>query len=106
MNDKLQNWLNEGESEHLEFKTSFGQETIDTLVAFANAKGGIVLLGVSDEKEIIGVTLAKESINQWINEIKSKTAPQLIPDVEILEMPEKTISLYVYCRISGQTDCL
>lgn len=32
--------LNEGESELVEFKTSFDKETIETLVAFANTRGG------------------------------------------------------------------
>ena len=60
--DEIKTWLEEGESERLEFKTSFNAECIETLVAFANAKGGSVLLGVSDNAEPIGVILSKESI--------------------------------------------
>jgi ATP-dependent DNA helicase RecG len=89
--DQLQAWLKEGESETLELKTSFGPDTIETLAAFANAKGGVVLLGVSDDKTIKGVTLAKESINQWINEIKSKTSPQLVPDVTDFKVDHRTV---------------
>jgi ATP-dependent DNA helicase RecG len=88
---RLQIWLEEGESETLEFKTSFGPDTIETLAAFANAKGGVVLLGVSDDRIVKGVVLAKESISQWINEIKSKTSPQLVPDMEKVTVGSKTV---------------
>ena len=36
-------WLLEGESQTLEFKTSFDKTTVESLVAFANAQGGTVL---------------------------------------------------------------
>lgn len=39
--------LTAGESETIEFKTSFGRETIETLVAFANTAGGTVLVGIN-----------------------------------------------------------
>jgi len=58
----LQTLLQQGESEELEFKTSFGRETIETLVAFANAKGGRVLVGVNDRCEVVGVSVAGESL--------------------------------------------
>ena len=83
--------LFEGESETLEFKTSFSQEVIETLVAFANAKGGKVLLGVDNQGETKGVVIGKETVNQWINEIKLKTVPQLIPDVDVVEVEGKPI---------------
>ena len=38
-----------GESQTMEFKSSFDKACIATLVAFANAQGGTVLVGVSDE---------------------------------------------------------
>jgi ATP-dependent DNA helicase RecG len=89
--DQLQTWLSEGESETVEFKTSFGQDTIETLAAYANTKGGVVLLGVSDTAKIVGVTLSKESINQWINEIKSKTLPHLVPDITDFTINNMTV---------------
>ncbi|GBU25031.1 hypothetical protein R83H12_01670 [Fibrobacteria bacterium R8-3-H12] len=36
------------ENSTVEFKSSFGDETIETLVAFANTKGGKVLVGVAN----------------------------------------------------------
>jgi ATP-dependent DNA helicase RecG len=83
-----------GESVSVEFKTNFGNEVIETLVAFANAKGGKVLIGVSNDKTIVGTTLQEESVQNWINEIKQKTAPTLIPDADILEIENKKVLVF------------
>ena len=48
-----------GESEDLEFKASFGNEVIETLCAFTNHKGGVVLVGVEDSGKVVGVSEAK-----------------------------------------------
>jgi ATP-dependent DNA helicase RecG len=47
---KIQDLIKKGESECLEFKTSFGKETMETLSAFANSKGGVVLIGLNDRR--------------------------------------------------------
>lgn len=84
------------EDETTEFKTSFSDEAIISLGAFANAKGGSVYIGISDNGAVKGLSLGKETIAQWINEIKNKTAPIIIPDVEIVEQEGKTIArLYI-----------
>ncbi len=52
----LKQLLQNGESEKLEFKTSFGREAIETLVTFANAQGGRLLIGVKDSGKKYGNT--------------------------------------------------
>lgn len=84
--EKLNALIEQGESETLEFKTAFGNETIETIVAFANQKGGKVLLGVADNGRITGVSISQETVQNWVNEVKTKTIPILIPDVEIVEI--------------------
>jgi len=88
------NHLPEKESQTIEFKTSFNEDVIETLVAFSNAKGGTLYLGISDNAKITGITVGKETIQNWINEIKNKTNPQIIPDVETLLIDEKTIAAF------------
>jgi len=88
---KIKALIAKGESECLEFKTSFGRETIETLSAFANSKGGSVLIGVNDKSKIIGVQITQESIQQWINQIKSSTSPSIIPDAESFTHDGKTV---------------
>ena len=79
------------ESDKVEFKTSFNESVVEALVAFSNAKGGTVYVGISDMGKAQGITVGKETVQSWINEIKSKTSPQIIPDTEILTLENKTI---------------
>ena len=83
--------LASGESQVVEFKTSFGRETIETLVAFANAQGGSVLVGVADDALVKGVTLGKETLNDWLGQIKSATSPSIIPDIDAVMIEGKNV---------------
>ncbi len=87
----LQSLIQQGESEHLEFKASFGKEAIAALCAFANTRGGTVLIGINDKGKISGVQASQESIQKWINQIKNSTSPSIIPDAEIYHHEDKTI---------------
>lgn len=52
----LQCFLKErGESETLEFKENFDRENVETAGTFANTKGGLILVGVSDKGLIKGI---------------------------------------------------
>jgi len=90
-NDELNIMLKEGESDRLAFRLFFGHESIETLVAFANTEGGTLLLGISELKEIKGIPDTKENIDLWMPEIRTRTAPQLCPHIEIIEIDEKTV---------------
>ena len=57
MNKKELNFiLQEGEGYKIEFKENFGSIDKD-LVAFANAEGGRILVGVDDAKKVKGFKL-------------------------------------------------
>ena len=60
-------------------------------MAFSNAKGGTVYVGITDKGEVKGIKIGKETIQNWINEVKNKTAPQIIPDVEVMTIENKTV---------------
>ncbi|MCK5852857.1 putative DNA binding domain-containing protein [bacterium] len=89
--DKL---VKAGEGENLEFKTSFNTEVIETLVAFANASGGNILIGINKKHELSGVSINSESVQNWINEIKTKTSPALIPDATVVEINDKKVVVF------------
>ena len=74
--------INRGEGLNVEFKTSFNVVCIETLVAFANTKGGNLILGVNDNQRVVGIKLAKETLQNIVNEIKQKTEPAIVPGVE------------------------
>ena len=84
--------LPKSENNNTEFKRSFNEDVIETLVAFANAKGGTVYVGVTDAGTVKGITIGKETVQNWINEVKNKTAPQLIPDVELIDIDSYTVA--------------
>jgi ATP-dependent DNA helicase RecG len=82
------------ESEFVEFKSTFNVAAIETLVAFANTKGGSVYVGISDKGQVKGVEIASESIQKWVNETKSKTEPSLVPYVEVFKNENKDIVVF------------
>ena len=89
----LKPYITAGESQTLEFKASFDKTTVESLVAFANAQGGTVLVGVTDKGAVCGVTLGKETLNEWLGQIKSATSPAIIPDMETFTEQDKTVVL-------------
>jgi len=89
--EEVHNLIKAGESQNVEFKNSFGSKVIIALNAFINAKGGKVIIGVSDAGDINGVEQSKESLQSWLNEIKTKTEPLIIPDVECFEIDGKNV---------------
>lgn len=91
---ELQHLIHSGESETLEFKSSFNNELIENLVAFANTHGGKIITGINPKGEIIGISLNEESAQNWINENKNKTSPPQIPDVDALNINNKNIVVF------------
>src|SRR5690606_5918599 len=91
MKKHINHIIRQGESETTEFKTSFSAEVMVSLVAFANTKGGSVYVGIADDGAIKGVKLGKETLQNWINEIKAKTQPSIIPSVEVFKEESKQI---------------
>jgi ATP-dependent DNA helicase RecG len=59
----LQDLIKTGESNTVEFKEKFDERTIESAVACANTKGGIIFIGVSDKNNIKGIKIGKEPIN-------------------------------------------
>lgn len=60
----LKNLVRDGEGAHLEFKlkTNHPDKIVKEIVAFANTKGGKLLIGVSDDKQIKGLKFADEDL--------------------------------------------
>ena len=90
----LMNFLSKitsGESKNVEFKSSFNQETIEAVGAFANKCGGTIFIGLKSSSNVTGLQLAEESVQKWINEIKSKTEPVQVPDFETFKYKGKTL---------------
>jgi len=85
--------IKKGESQTIEFKTSFQKEVIISVVSFANAKGGQIFIGVHDSGKILGIEIKKESLQDWINQIKLNTQPSILVDIEEYTTDNKTIAI-------------
>ncbi len=87
----IENIVQHGESETIEFKSSFGDDAIETTGAFANTSGGMVLIGVEDDGTIKGTTIGKKTMKDWANQISQVSEPTLIPSINSVDIDGKTV---------------
>jgi predicted HTH transcriptional regulator len=78
--------ISAGESETLEFKTSFDRQTIESCGALANSRGGRIFIGVSGDGSIVGVQIGGETFNDWRNQIAESSDLTIIPETESFEI--------------------
>ena len=78
-----------GESQTVEFKESFGEESLETLAAFANSAGGTLLVGVADDGTVKGTHTGNESLRNWANRITQGTG--LNPAIGKTHVDGKTV---------------
>ena len=83
--------IKNGESQTIEFKQSFDREVIETTVAFSNSKGGTILIGVTNDRMVHGITLGDETLREWSNRISQATEPTVIPELEAISINKKLI---------------
>ena len=89
----LKQRIAQGENTTTEFKESFDQEVIETAAAFANTDGGIILIGVSDRREIRGITIGKETLRDVSNRISQATEPRVVIEIKSVAVEEKSVLL-------------
>lgn len=89
----LKQRITQGENTITEFKENFDQEVIETAAAFANTHGGTILIGASDNGEIRGITIGKETLRNWSNRIAQATEPRVALEIESVDIKEKSVLL-------------
>ena len=89
----LKQRITQGENATTEFKENFDQEAIETAAAFANTDGGIILIGVSDKRELRGITIGKETLRDISNRISQATEPRVTPDIQSVAVKGKSVLL-------------
>ena len=108
--DILKDMIRQGESERLEFKRSFQNDAIQTVVAFANSEGGSVVVGVDNDGSPLGTTFGRETLPKILNKIAGATEPTVIPDVQFVDLDGKpvcviTVSEYPLKPVSTRGRC-
>jgi hypothetical protein len=83
---RVARWVTEGEHEQLEYKQELGHEKVnrsfaDTVTAFANGDGGIVLIGVTDGMNVVGWDRANAK-DQIVDIIRSLTSGPIDFEIE------------------------
>ena len=91
--DEIKSLISQGEGYNLEFKESFSNSIAREICAFANASGGKLLLGVSDEGEIRGITTSNAMISRIYDIARNSDPPLRIDvsraeDVLVIDVPE------------------
>lgn len=100
-----------GEDNFLELKeVTFSEKRIkgphpnglaDEMTAFANARGGVILLGVDDDREIVGIPDERlDDVERYVVDIaRDRITPPVYPIVERLELPASDGSVRPVIRV-------
>ncbi len=86
----------QGESKDLEFKEKLPEDSkkyMKTIVAFSNGDGGRLIIGVNDDREIVGVDQSAvfTMIDKITNAISDSCEPLIIPDIAPQAVGDKTV---------------
>jgi predicted HTH transcriptional regulator len=85
--------IEEGESLQCEFKRKFSspEKIAREMIAFANTKGGYIIFGVDDDKEIVGVESEKSEAELITQTAKQNCEPPLEFTLEFIEVYGKEL---------------
>jgi ATP-dependent DNA helicase RecG len=89
---ELQNIIAQGEGYYTEFKRNINSDLKKELVAFANASGGNIFLGIEDDGEVCGIQITNQLISQ-IQDAANECDPPVI--VEIKNIADKVLQIHV-----------
>lgn len=83
------------ESETVDLKRDWSKTAIEALAAFANTRGGSVIVGVEDDGTVVGFTAADSDLQRIVNEVVTTTG--LRPEVRWLNASggQRVLSLSV-----------
>lgn len=90
---ELKELIEEGENIQCEFKLKFStsEKIAREMIAFANTKGGYILFGVDDDKDVVGVESEKE-IAELVKETAEKFCePPIDYSIEFIEYDGKEV---------------
>lgn len=85
----LERWVSEWEGPALEFKASVQKDIGETISAFANTYGGIIVFGVSSKKELKGLANPDEE-SRRLRQILDNCKPNPKPEEDFIRHEGKT----------------
>ena len=89
----LQSLIESGESSRTEFKSgAFHNDSLaKEIVAFANMRGGQILVGVEDDGSLSGIAEPSRMIERIIHISRNNILPPLIPDLVVVRCGDRNI---------------
>lgn len=89
----FQKIIGSSESSTIEWKPSLSQmnEIIESVTAFANTEGGRLIIGVSRDGKIVGITIGKDTVENLANKIAQHTEPKIQPRITVKKINGKEI---------------
>jgi predicted HTH transcriptional regulator len=95
--EKLKDLVKRGEGLYLEFKlkTNHPEKIIKEIVAFANTNGGKLLIGISDDKELVGLKYDDEDEFIITRAIEKHIYPAIDYSIEKVKLEnQRTVLIY------------
>ena len=77
------------ETQDVEFKSSWRDENLKSICAFANTKGGILFIGLDDNNKPVGIKHLRKLLEDIPNKIRNKLG--ITPSVEVEKRNDKDI---------------
>jgi ATP-dependent DNA helicase RecG len=91
-----------GENDRVEFKTGTGKQPLqDAIVAFSNAEGGVIFVGVNDEGGIVGRELSQGTLDTITQAFRDTRDPGRYEIREIRIDDTPVVAIVVAKRIDG-----
>ena len=85
--------ISAGEGQTVKFKRDISQrsDTAGELIAFANTTGGTLLVGVTDDGQVVGVQDPDGAMNAIANISRDNCRPSLYPIIERVDVSGKPV---------------
>ncbi len=85
--------MNLFENQNVEFKQEYVTDIRKEVIAFANAEGGLILVGIQKDGKVLGIDDTDEVMLKIVNSLKDSIAPDIMPFVSVktIEMEGKNI---------------
>lgn len=92
-NDKILKLIESDEGIKTEFKPSLADRDriVEIVCSFANTKGGVVLVGVSNKGKVQGLDIGRQTIEGLTNTIIDNLDPKIYPEIKRHKIDKKNV---------------
>jgi ATP-dependent DNA helicase RecG len=90
---EISEFLENNEKENVEFKASLSEKNkiLKTISAFSNKRGGAILVGINDNRDVVGVDIGRNTLENLANNIRREMDPQVYPYIDYSDINGKTV---------------